>query len=190
MFARILLVCVALCALTFASPADEPKEVKETKLKPTFVFSGSHSAIDREMFAVVTDEAAWKALWEKHRGGKKTLQFTEREQHFDIDFDTQYAIAIFPAQYDWCFVTQRKRGEEVVIGFRAHGFSTEGRAPGAVDTRTEHEKAKENVVTPYAFVVLPKPVSIVVIEKDVRQDKFGTPEWKELKRFPAPKDKK
>ncbi len=79
---------------------------------------------------------------------------------------------------------------ETVIGFRSYYHSIAGRVPGTEDTRTEHEKAKQNTVTPYAFVVLPKPVSAVVIEKDVRRDKFGMPEWNELKQFPAPKDKK
>ena len=47
MFARVLLGCVALCVLAFVSLAEEPKDKKEpkiTKLKPTLVFSGSHSA--------------------------------------------------------------------------------------------------------------------------------------------------
>ncbi len=129
MITRVLLGCAAVCALAFASLADEPKE---TKLKPTFVFSGSHTAIDRETFAVVTDETAWKALWEKHRGDEKTLRFTEREQYFDIDFDAQYVVAIFPAQGDGCFVTPRKRGAETVIGFRSyyhHADVLQGRHP-------------------------------------------------------------
>ncbi len=189
MFARVLLGCAALGVLAFAALADEPKG-KDKPFKPTFVFSGSHSAIDRETFAVVADEVAWKVLWVKHRGKLFDPQFTEHQQDVEIDFNTHYVVAIFSAQWDWCQVTPRKRGDEVVIGFRPIGYSTEGRLPGTKDTRTEHEKAKEAAIAPYAFVVLPKPVQTVVIEKDVREHKSDPPLWKERARFPAPKDKK
>ena len=184
---RVLIGWVALGALTFVCRAEEPKEAK---LKPTLIFSGSHTAIEREYFAVVTDEAAWKALWEKHRGGEKTLRFTEREQYFDVDFGSHCVVAIFPGGGDSCDITPRKRGEEILIGFRSALYGIEGRLPGMKDTRTEHEKAKEAAVMPYALVVLPRPVGAVVIEQDVRTDKFGAPVWKERKRFPARNDKR
>ena len=187
MLARATVAWMLFSTLGFASLAEEPKE---SKLKPTLIFSGSHTAIDRELFTVVADEAAWKALWEKHRGGVKTLRFTEREQSFDIDFESQYVVAIFTPDCDACDVTTRRRGNEVVIGFRATVYGIKGRVPGAEDKRTEHEKAKKDAVTPYAFVVLPKPVSTVVIEQDVRRDKFGAAVWQERKRFPASTDRK
>jgi hypothetical protein len=184
MLTRAKIGCVALGVLAFGLLAAEPRE---TKLKPTFVFSGSHSGINRETFAVATDEAGWKALWEKHRGDEKTQRFTEREQYFDVNFDTHYIVAIFTPGVDGCDITPRMRNDEVVIGFRPLVYCTEGRLPGQEDKRTEHEKAKEASVSPYAFVVLPKPVKTIVIEKDVRQDHSDPPAWKEQKRFPAPK---
>jgi hypothetical protein len=187
MIARVLLGCAALGVLSFLSLADEPKEMK---LKPVAVFRGSHSAIDRETFAVVSDEKEWKSIWEKHRGDEKTLRFTERVQYFDIDFDTQYVVAVFPADGDECLITPRRRGDEVAIGFLPHFYGIEGRQPGMQDTRSAHDKAKERAIMPYAFAVLPKPVKTVVIEKDIRRDKFAAPEWKEVKRFPTPKDNK
>jgi hypothetical protein len=188
MIARVLLGCVALGALAFASLADEPEPPKEVKIKPALLLAGSHSGIDRESFYVVTNEDAWKDLWAKHRGNEKTQRFTESEQYAEIDFDTHYIVAVFTPGFDGCDITPRKRGEEVVIGFRPLVYCTEGRV--GEDNRTEHEKAKETAVSPYVFVVLSKPVRTIVIEKDVREMKIDPPLWKEQKRFPAPKGKK
>lgn len=183
MFARVLIGAIALCVLALTSLADEPKE---KPLKPLLLFAGSHSGIDRESFYVVTTEGRWRDLWEKHRGNEKTRRFTEREQYTEIDFDTCYIVAVFTPGFDGCDLTPRQRGEEVVIGYRPLVYCTEG---GVEDKRTEHEKAKEAALAPYSFVVLPKPVKTVVIEKDVREQKIDPPLWKEQKRFPAPKDK-
>ena len=38
-------------------------------------------------------------------------------------------------------------------------------------------EAWENALAPYAFVVLPKPVKTVVIEKGIRRDLSTPPEW-------------
>ena len=82
------------------------------------------------------------------------------------------------------------RGDEVAIRFLALGYQIEGRQPGWKTREPHVDKAKEAAIMPYAFVVLPKPVKTVVIEKDIRRDKFAAPEWKEAERFPAPKDNK
>jgi hypothetical protein len=158
---------------------------KETKLKPTAVFAGSHSAIRYETFNVITKEEGWQRLWKEHRGAKHDPEFTETEQELDIDFDTHYVVAVF-AGVDWCEITPRLRGDVVVIGFRGVVNQTEGRLP----QRSGHEEAKDAAKAPYAFVVLPKPVKTVVIEEDVRYRLDKPPIWEHRFLFPAPKDAK
>ena len=91
-------------------------------------------------------------------------------------------------------VTPRERDGNIVIGYEATVWQTEGRAPGKLDKEMKKQLKKreawEDALAPYAFVVLPKPVKTVVIEKGKRRDLLTPPEWTERKRFPAPKDKK
>ncbi|MCI0699460.1 MAG: hypothetical protein L0241_00045 [Planctomycetia bacterium] len=181
MLARIVIGCIALCALAFASLADEPKE---TKLKPTLVFSGTHSAIRNETFNVIATKEGWEKLWKQHRGDD--FRFTESQQELNIDFETHYVVAIFTGCGELCWITPRQRGDVIAIGFDFEIFSTEGRPP----EQTEHEKTKERAASSYAFVVLPKPVKLVVIEKNFEHRRGKPPLWKEQFRFPAPKDKK
>jgi hypothetical protein len=193
MFARTLFGCVALCVLTVASLADEPKE-KETKLKPTAIYSGTHSQIRQERFELVPTKEAWGKLWEQHRGNKKDRRFSEESLDLEIDFESHYVVAIFLVGWDWCSVTPQQRGDTVVIGYEARIWQIEGRLPGKLDKemkkQIKHQKEWDNALAPYAFVVLPKPVKTVIIEQGKRQDLTTPPEWKERTRFPAPKDKK
>jgi hypothetical protein len=186
MFARIVIGCVAMCALAFASLAEEPKGVKETKLKPTLMFTGSHSAIHRDRYEVVANEKDWKKLWKDHRGDEATRLFAESSQRFDIDFDTHYVVAVFYGGSPDGDVVPRQRGETVLIGYKNLYYQTEG----GVDLRSDIDKAQEATTAQYGFVVLPKPIKTVVIEKDVQGELGKPPIWKEQKRFPAPKDKK
>jgi hypothetical protein len=130
--------------------------------------------------------AEGQELWKQHRGKEYDPPFTERLQELDVDFDTHYVVAVFTGPCTRCWITPRTRGADVVIGFGAEHLSTEGRPP----ERTVDEKAKEEAEAPYSFVVLPKPVKTVVIEKDVRRSKLDSPLWQEEARYPAPKDKK
>ena len=186
MFARVLLGCIALFAPAFVSLADEPKEVKETKLKPTTIFRGSHSEIRGETFDVVTTAKEWKALWSKHRGEARDPLFTETSQSLEIDFDTHYVITLFTGNGERCSLTPKLRGNTIIIGFCHEVFSTEGRSPD----RTDHEKAKENAAAEYVFILLPKPVRTVVIEEDIEFRRNQPPRWTERAKFPTPKDKK
>ncbi len=186
MFARVLFGCVALYSLTFASLADEPKE---TKLKPTAVFRGSHSAILEKQFAIITVETEWKDLWKKHRGDERDQRFTETVQELRINFDTHYLVAVFAGWRSSLVVTPFARGDTVLIRFSAHGFQFGAGQPG-LDKRSEHEKAKDEAGGDYCFVVLPKPVKAVIIEKDVQRELGKPPIWEEQKQFPAPKDNK
>ncbi|WP_439626648.1 hypothetical protein [Gemmata sp.] len=192
-------LCVVL-VLAYPARAQEPKEAA---LKPTLVLCGTHSAILKEQAAVVTNAAAWKELWKQHRGPTQDPPFTEQCQELDVNFESHFVVAIFAGSCDECEVTPRNRGADVVIGYRARLYSVELRAriPPIDDTRNEREKAadeakevrevaKEAAKAPYAFVVLPKPVKTVVIERDVRRSKFDPALWKEVFRFPAPKDEK
>lgn len=190
-------VSFVLSALFSLAPLSCDKGPKETTLKPTVVLRGTHSAIRGERSAVVTSAAAWEELWKRHRGTDSDQPFTERFQELGIDFDTHYVVAIFTGLCDECEITPRGRGDDVVIGFRARFYSIAGRRPLADDKRTEREKAadeaadaKDAAKSPYAFVVLPKPVRTVVIEKDVRRSKFDAPLWKEEFRYPLTKDRK
>jgi hypothetical protein len=185
MFARVLLGGVVLGALALASLADEPKE---TKLKPTTVFRGSHSDIRGEEFHVITTAKEWDKLWRKHRGDARDPLFTETSQSLEIDFETHYAVAIFTGSGERCSLTLRQRGDEVVIGFGFEIFSTEGRSPDM--PRTDHEKAKDRAAAEYVFILLPKPVKTVVVEQDRQQRRNNPPDWIERAKFPAPKDKK
>jgi hypothetical protein len=191
MFARVLLGCVVLCGLAFATLAEEPKPAKETKLKPTAMFRGSHSAIQlataRGKFEVVSNEKDWKKLWKEHRGDEATRLFAESDQNCDIDFDTQYVVAVFYGSSPGGEVELRQRGDTALIGYRNTYYQTEG---GAADLRPDIRKAQEATTSHYAFVILPKPVKTIVIEKDIQNELGKPPIWEEQKRFPAPKDKK
>lgn len=188
MYTRIALSLVALGALAHASLAEDPKE---TKLKSVLMFSGTHSAIRKERFAVVTEEASWKELWEQHRGKDADPPFTERSQEFSIDFETHYVVAVFTGTDADLWVTAFARGDEVLMRFVAKGHQTEGRLPGQDDKKpTAHQKAKEEAAADYCFVVLPKPVKVVVIEEDVRQQLDHPPLWKERVRVPVPQGKR
>jgi hypothetical protein len=180
---HVLLGLVALCA-----PASTPiTEVpKERKLKPTLMFSGTHSEIRKERFAVMTGEAEWKELWGQHRGKDFDPPFTERHQELSIDFDTHYVVAVFTGHDSCLRVTTFVRGEEVLLRI-VMGFQTEGRAE---DRRTAYQKAKDAAVADYCFVVLSKPVKTVAIEEDVRTRLDYPPLWKERRRFPVLTDKK
>jgi hypothetical protein len=182
MFARILLGGVVVCALAFVSFAEEPKE---TKLKPTLVFSGSHSAIRAERFELATTAKEWESLWAKHRGDAQEPLFTETSQMLSLDFETHYVIAIFTGSGEPCVFQPRQRGDIVAIGLEIEIFSTEGRLP----SRTDHEKAKANATATYAFIVLPKPVKTVVIEENRETRRGQPPQWHERAKFPAPKNK-
>lgn len=192
MMARILLGCVALCALAFASLAEEPKE---TKLKQVTVFNGSHSKILKERFELVTTKEAWEKLWEEHQGKRDKRIDGLDEQRIDVDFETHYVVAIFSGWCGWCAITPRQRDNAVVIGFEPSGWQTEGRPPGKKPDKEmkkliRQRKVWEDALAPYAFVILPKPVKMVIIEEGKRPDLMSPPVWKERTRFPAPKDKK
>ena len=188
MFARVLLVCVALCALMFPALADEPKE---KKIKPIAVFHGSHSAIRGTEYAVAASEKEWAKLWDKHRGKEPDPLFTETFQDLEIDFDQHYVVAVFTGDGGYrCAINVRQRGDTIAVGVSDEIYSTEGRLPGAEDKRTGHEIAKEKAAARYVFVVLPKPVKEVVIEEDIEYRRGKASVWKERARFPAPKDKK
>jgi hypothetical protein len=183
MFVRVLIGCVALYALAFASQADEPKE---TKLKPTLVLVGTHSAIRDEKLDVVTNEKDWKRLWSAHQGEDNSRLFVDRNQTFDPDFDSQYvAVVFFGDGPPFGKVTPRQRGDTVIIGYEGLYYQTEGR-----DRRPDIVIAKDFTAAPYALVLLPKPVKTVVFEENVQEELGKPPIWKEQKRFPAPKEKK
>jgi hypothetical protein len=186
MFARVLLSCSALCAPALVSRAEEPNAPKDTPLKPTAVFRGSHSDIRGEAFHVITTAKEWDKLWSKHRGYARDPLFTETFQSLEIDFETHYVVAIFTGSGERCSITFRQRGDAVVIGFGFEVFSTEGRLPD----RTDHEKAKENAAAEYVFILLPKPVKTVVVEQDREYRRNKPPDWIERAKFPAPKSNK
>ncbi|MBP3960719.1 hypothetical protein J8F10_36310 [Gemmata sp. G18] len=187
---RTALGLVALGTLATASLAGEPKE---TKLKPTLVLRGSHSAIRKERFVVVTQEREWKELWAQHRGKEADPPFTERDQELSPDFDIHFVVAVFVGCDASLSVETFMRGDEVLLHVSARGYQTEGRLPGQVDglsKRTAHQEAKDEAVADYCFIVLPKPLKTVVVETDVRRQLDLPPQWKEQVRFHVPQDKK
>lgn len=184
MLIRVRLSAVALCVLASSSGADEPKE---TKLKPTLLFTGSHSAILKDRFEVVSNEKDWKKLWQEHRGDAATRLFAEGSQSFEIDFDSHYLVAVFYGSSPYGEVTPRQRDGTYFIGYKNLYYQT---AVSEIDRRPDISKAQEATTAQYAFIVLPKPVRTVVIERNVQRELGKPPIWEERKRFSAPKDKK
>src|SRR5262249_33762324 len=149
------------------------REPDTANLRPSAVFQGSHSQVKNETFRLIETEAAWKELWKQHRGTATDRRYTEPDLAFNIDFDTQYVVAIFAGKHHWCTVTPRQWGESVVIRFEARGHQVIGLTPGAdfspEEKRAWRKQAKQNeAAATYAFVVLPKPVRTVVIEQGTR----------------------
>lgn len=180
---RILLTLTVICSSALAGhmPTKEPKV---TELKPTLLLCGSHSAIRKEKFLVVTETAKWLALWKEHRG--KNPQFTEPGQDLKIDFESHYVVAIFTGDRSDLIVSTLLRGDEVVMRLTALGIQT---AEGVEDNRTAHEKARDEASADYCFVILPKPIKTVAIERDYRRQLDHPPLWKETARFPLPNNK-
>ena len=185
MFARVLLGCMVVCAMSCALLAEEPKE---KPFKPLLVFDGSHSAVRQDRIDLCTTAKEWEVVWSKHRGEEAEPQFTETRQALDINFDTHYLVAIFTRDKQECVVTTFARENAVVVRYDAHYLQIVGRFGGG-EKRSKFQKAKENAVAAYAFVVLPKPVKTVIIEQGLRADLTQPFVWKEQKRFPAPKGK-
>jgi hypothetical protein len=181
---RTLIALAVRCSSAFAEPLPT-KEPKLTDLKPTLVLRGSHSAILKEQFLVVTEEVKWKELWQEHRG--KDPKFTEKRQELTLDFKTHYLVAIFTGDDSGLSASAITRGEEVLIRFSAFGTQTR---EGEVDKRTAHEKAKDDAIAQYAFLILPKPIKTVVFERDCREQLDHPPLWKEKARIPLAKSNK
>jgi hypothetical protein len=158
------------------------------KLQPSVLFSGTHSAIRMRLLTVVHHERGWKELWEHHRGTDRDPPFTERSQALAINFESQFVVAVFTGDDSALDVTTFTRGDAVLVRFKAHGVQTEGRYPGQVDPRSAHQKAKDEAVADYCFVVLPRPAKTIVIEEDVRRQLGDPPVWRERVRFSPPAD--
>jgi hypothetical protein len=197
MYARVVAVCVATFAFTFTVHAAEPRE---TKLKPTVIFTGTHSAIQHETFDLIATESGWKELWKKHRGEEFNPLFTETFQELEIDFETHYVVVIFTGRGsgEGCEITARQRGDVVFVGFKPWFYQTEGRPPITAedplprtpDFRAIHDEAKSAAKAPYAFVVLPKPVKTIVIERNVQSELGRPPVWNLRFLFPVSQGQK
>lgn len=185
-------MCLVAClAVALGARADEPKE---PKLKGAIAFSGTHSQIRDERIELVTTKKAWDQLWDQHYGTHKDRRLLAESLELSVDFDTHYVVAIFSPNYWWCDVTTRERDGIAVIGYLKTYIQTEGREPEATTKQAQEERKLEEertkALAPYSFVVIPKPVRTVVIERGQRRDLSTPPEWKEVKRFPAPGGKK
>jgi hypothetical protein len=184
-------VCLVAClAAAFGARADEPKE---PKLKGATVFAGTHSQIRNERIELVTTKKEWDQLWDQHYGTTKERRLLAESLELSVDFDTHSVVAVFVPGCYWCAVTTRERDGMAVIGYEKTYIQTEGREPDAVTKQMKRErkleKERTDALAPYAFVVIPKPVRTVVIERGQRRDLSTPPEWKEVKRFPV-SDKK
>jgi hypothetical protein len=148
---------------------------------------GTHSAIRKEQSAVVSDPVKWKALWKQHLGEHDNPLYADFSEELDIDFQTHYVVSIFAGSSTNCVLVSRIRGDQVVIRYAEEVFSTEGRPP----PRTPEQELKNKATAPYTFVVLPKPIKTVVIEKAIDgRRKIDMSLGKEIARYPAPGDKK
>jgi hypothetical protein len=175
---RTLLTLAVLCSPAFAEPLPT-KEPKLAELKPTLVLRGTHSAILKEQFLIVTEEEKWKELWKEHRG--KNPKFTETRQELTVDFKTHYVVATFTGAETSLSASAFARADEVLIRYTAFGIQTRA---GEVDKRPAHEKAKAEAISDYCFLILAKPVKTVAFERDCREQLDHPPLWKEKTRFP------
>ena len=181
------IACLMLASVIPVTFVDQDDAPAGKKFKPTAVFTGTHSQITKETIRLIATAEDWKPLWEAHRGNHDSREFTETDQQFDIDFESHYVVAIFTWNCDRCHVSPRLRDGSVVIGFEAVGYQIEGGPLGEGKAPTESEKresAKRNAANPYAFVVLPKPVRTVIIEKAHRRELGTAAVWKAIKTFP------
>jgi hypothetical protein len=195
MIKRVVIGCCAVFALALAVHGEE---TKETRFKPTMVFTGTHSAIRYETYQLISTGVGWKELWEQHRGDENDRLFTESYQGIDINFETHYVVAIFIGGYpDGCEIIPLQSGDTIIIVSRGMFFQTEGRTPKTADDplprtpdlRQVHNEAKANALGSYAFVVLPKPVKTVVLADATGSPRDGPLNWKQRFIFPAPKGK-
>jgi hypothetical protein len=175
-----LIIAMSWLCLAPVATAEEPKEMP---YKATAVFTGTHSEIKKERFAVVYAAEVWKRLWEEHRG--KENRFTESYQELEIDFETHFVVAVFAGSCDWCGINTRITSDELRVGFRAGVNQTEGGGEFGARPRTTVERAKDEAQAPYAFVVLPRPVRKIVIEQDVRRLIDESPVWEVRTAFPV-----
>ena len=140
-----------------------------TLLKPSVVLTGTHSQVRQETLRLITTASEWKTLWKAHRGDDPHRGYTETHQELMVDFEAHFVVAIFTGACDWCDVKTVRRGDAAVVGFERCYTQTEGGPLGAGSkTPAEAEKReeeKESAKAPYAFVVLEKPLTKVVIEE-------------------------
>jgi len=171
---------ILIAALGVGAPRNGDEE---KPFRPTAVFDGTHSQIKKEKIVRVLTADAWKELWQEHRG--KNATFTETGQSLEIDFETHYVIAIFVGNCDGCAITPRLRGDTVLIGYKGWVSQTEGR-----DERTPAQRAKDDAMASYAFVILPRSRRTVLVEENVQRMLGEPPIWKQRVSFPAPDEKK
>lgn len=166
------LIVASILGIVFPADASEPDLEKFT---PTAILYGSHSGItDRQIF-FVTNEDDWNRVWTDHRSGGE--KYTETRQHIGIDFEKQFIVAIFTGRknsHEYLYATVHRGKNELVVRFGDELVSTEGIRfpnpnPGCGPERLkefELARKKRNAEASYAFVILPKPVTRIVVEEE------------------------
>jgi hypothetical protein len=170
-----MLAAFLVCAAT-AVPQVEP-------FKPTAVYRGSHSAIKKERYELIEDAAAWKKLWDEHRGTDRS--FTETEQDFDVDFDTCRVVCVFTGGVRPTIMGTVVVNGTIHIRYDVGSNDFQFRPEPFVDQPEPLHDSKAEDRRYYMFVVVPKGKMPVVVKEYFRTGR--TFKW--IPRFPAPPKK-
>ena len=153
--------------------------------KPLLVLTGADSRVDKPTYHLATSEEAWKRLWLIHLGKTEADGFREHLPIVQIDFERCMVIAVFQG------VSTNSRGlniisvdenkDTVFLRFDDMSYQTSGGLDGGGGGGV--------MVTPYAFVVIPKSAKLVLVEENVQSLKDKPPVWKERARLKAEEER-
>lgn len=174
--------CIALLSLLPSPTVQEPKPQQAAAPAPTrpvVAMTGATSAIAKEGYHRVQNEQALARLWLQHRGkpqpdGEYGFFYNDAGVP-EVDFERYEVVAIF--------------GGTTV---NSAGFAVESIAdePGRRLVRFDHRHYQTagpdggaKSATPFAFFVLPRTSSPIVLEENVQGMINQPPIWKERARL-------
>lgn len=144
---------------------------------PAVQWVGPTSSIHAPGYHLVTDEAAWRDLWEQHRGELAERAHQGWVMPPEIDFERYMVVACFRGES-----TNRngeraegvfRRGEALVVRYDSVTFQT----------ASFGEQDVPEVSTPYGIWVIEQHDGPVVIEEDKNGLIGADPAWREVHRF-------
>ena len=171
----IAALMVATASLTGTRvPAAKDADRKPTS--PSVTLTGTDSHVKERGYHLVTSEAEWIKIWQRHKGAKEAKDYDLFYNPLGlpyIDFEKYVVIAIFQgsgvnsAGLKAVEVLEDKTS--IVFRYKDKFYQTDGDVKGA---------------TVYGFFVLPRSNKTVVLEEDVQNLIGKPPVWKERVRLP------